>query len=189
MESMQANCLVSSICLLVLQNATYYNRENDWRIEDDPSTEEESRIEEGVSTGEDANTEDSSCMSRQVQNRRTTSPLATGFELKDPLHEHEFPYLALYARHHWAIHARNCAGTSNQNRVSTLVDEFLGLPTDSSPAYRCWLRMSVEDRGQIIPFTSIFEDTNILPRDLFPESIASFGYCSFDLATILPDCK
>jgi hypothetical protein len=160
----QANSLVSSVCLLALQNTILCNREEKWIMPDE--------------------------MGGSFVNR--WNPLLERiFDPSDPLDHWMFNYLTYYARHHWTIHAKKSAERGNNHRISTLVDEFLGLPTDSSPAYRCWMRMVVEEgqrrrgpaRGRI-PSTSIFQ--NWLDVG-FGECMAGFVYCAFDLVAILPD--
>jgi ankyrin repeat protein len=157
----QANSLVSSVCLLALQNTVLCNREEKWIMPDDM------RGSYGV----------------------RWNPLSERiFDLSDPLDDWEFNYFTYYARHYWVIHAKKSAERGSNHRISTLVDEFLGLPADSSPAYRCWMRMVIEE-GQRYPAetpqSSIFRDWLL---DVgFGECIAGFVYCAFDLFAILPD--
>lgn len=111
--------------------------------------------------------------------------------MEDPLDGQGFVHLALYARHYWAIHAKASAGTSNPRRLMTLLDQFLGQPTDSSPAYRCWHRMiAEEDEVEKLEYlaTSQFITLNISPEDFGVNKIASFAYCVCDLVVLLPDC-
>jgi hypothetical protein len=155
----QANCLAATVCLLVLQNTVFYNRQNDWSLEENWSDEEN----------------DSTSRKEIEQN--------------DPLYKQGFENLSLYARHHWMIHAKKSAGIGTKARISTLVDRFLGQPTNSSPAYQCWLRMTAKDRYSQRPPTSMFVSSGFHARTLFPDSISCFAYCAFDLTIILPDCR
>jgi ankyrin repeat domain-containing protein 50 len=157
----QANSLVSSVCLLALQNTVLCNREEKWIMPKNMR----SSIDFILS---------------RVSERK--------FDPSDPLDHWEFNFLSYYARHHWTIHAKKSSERGSNYRIPTLVDEFLGLPTDSSPAYRCWMRMVIEE-GQgyysKIPWTSIFRHGLV---DVgFEECIAGFVYCAFDLVAILPD--
>lgn len=117
---------------------------------------------------------------------RKDSSSETKIEVQDPLHEQGFEHFSLYARHHWMIHVQNSAEVGDKTRISVLLEEFLGLPTDSSPSYRCWHRMvSADGNYQEKPSTSIF-DWFHAPSHLAPASISSFSFCAFGLATILP---
>jgi hypothetical protein len=154
----QANSLVSSVCLLALQNTVLCNREEKWIMLDDM------RYSLGL----------------------LWDPLSEkNYDTSDPLDHWEFSFLSYYARHHWTIHAKKSAERGSNHRISTLVDEFLGLPADSSLAYRCWMRMiDKECRGEL-PLTSIFRNWALRFGD-FGECMAGFVYCAFDLAAILP---
>jgi hypothetical protein len=191
----QANCLVSSICLLVLQNTVLYSREKDWQIEITQSNsstrtrevywniEEAKPTEEDTSEEESSSTEATSSIGEEVQNMSTRS-----IELSDPLHidKKNFKSLSLYARHYWMFHAQRSAQAGNKQRVLTLLHEFLGHPSESSAAYRCWLRMAEEDYTYL-ERTDQRNVWELRPRDFAPYSAASFAYCLFDLAIILPD--
>jgi hypothetical protein len=157
----QANSLVSSVCLLALQNTVLCNREKKWVMP------------EGV---------------RYPLGRRRYLYSEKNFDPSDPLDHWEFIFLSFYARHHWAIHAKRSADKGSNHRISTLVDEFLGLPADSSPAYRCWMRMVTEEDTGGLPLTSIFRnwDLEFEGFEGFGECMAGFVYCAFDLAAILP---
>lgn len=106
-------------------------------------------------------------------------------ELSDPLREREFQHLSLYARHHWPIHAQKSSDADNKWPLRTLLETFFGSPRESSPAYQCWHRMSDKDRRQR-PHTSVLSYP-MKTSNLIPTSIASFAYCAFGLAEILPD--
>ncbi|KAF4627727.1 hypothetical protein G7Y89_g10427 [Cudoniella acicularis] len=153
----QANCLVSSVCLLVLQNAVFYNREKAWNGQNNSHSTDSSK--DSLARGGDG--------------------------LTDPLHGQGFHRLSLYTRHHWPIHAQKSDAMGNRNRVRTRLEAFLGHPTNSSAAYRCWHRMVTIDDSRI-QRTSIFT-YRLGPRYLAPDSITSFSYSAFGLATILPD--
>lgn len=56
-------------------------------------------------------------------------------ELPDPLYKTDFMYLGWYARYHWWRHVRESVDFENKMRLIALLEEFLGLPTKSSPAY------------------------------------------------------
>ncbi|CZR64609.1 uncharacterized protein PAC_14507 [Phialocephala subalpina] len=148
----QANCLVGTVCLLVLQNTVLYNRERSWG---NPKKQIQQTIEQKE------------------------------LELNDPLQDQGFQRLSYYVRHHWPIHAQKSSEIDNNNRLSTLLEDFLGLPTESSPAYRCWHR-TIESDEYKTPNTGIFSSA-IDYYDLSPASIAAFAYCAFGLAEILPD--
>ena len=158
----QANSLVSRVCLLALQNTVLCNREEKW-------------IRPYVA----------------IYPRGHFWDLfpERNFDPSDPLDHWAFICLSYYARHHWTIHAKKSAERGSNHRISTLVDKFLGLPADSSPAYRCWMRMVTEEgRGGLtkIPDSSIFRDWLLDDVD-FGECMAGFVYCAFDLVAILPD--
>ncbi|KAE8444754.1 hypothetical protein EG329_014314 [Mollisiaceae sp. DMI_Dod_QoI] len=157
-----ANSLVLNVCLLVLQNTIFFNREEIWGNK---------RQLKRYASEDDLLSDDS--LSRQ------------GEELKDPMSGPPFAYLSIYARHHWPIHAQRTADSGNNNRTSTRLEEFLGLPTNSSLAYRCWLRMVTSDSYHK-PSTSVFS-RYIKAKDIAPNSIASFSYCVFGLDSILPE--
>jgi hypothetical protein len=146
----------------VLQDTVLYNRENDWSLEEHWS---------------DFGVEKFGSTSRKE------------IEQNDPLYEQGFENLSFYARHHWMIHVKKSAGIGTKAQISTLVDRFLGQPTNSSPAYRCWLRMIEKQGYSGRPPTSMFDSYEIESPTPFPNSISCFAYCAFDLAIILPDCK
>ncbi|KAF8861649.1 hypothetical protein BDZ45DRAFT_586659, partial [Acephala macrosclerotiorum] len=113
------------------------------------------------------------------------TPERKKLELDDPLHEQGFQNLSYYARHHWPIHARKCSRIDNKGRLSTLLEDFLGPPTESSLAYQSWHRMLLAEQLDG-PDSSILRST-IYIDDLSPASMAIFAYCAFGLAEILPD--
>jgi ankyrin repeat domain-containing protein 50 len=191
----QANCLVSSVCLLVLQNTIFHNREKGWQrkelrlgcessTEEESSTQGDSRNEESSSTQEDGTLPDDSnptTINRPISTQR--------MEAYDPLDGQGFEILSFYARHHWPIHAKQSADKGNPHRLLTLLEEFLGQPTESSLAYRSWQRMVEKDGRSRTPRTSTFQSIRCSAADLSPNAIASFAYCAFDLAIVLPECK
>ena len=160
----QANCLVASVCLLLLQNTVLYNREEDW--------------------GNYTSVRDSSEDSPGPYTFKETQ--ISQNELRDPLYEQGFGYFSAYARHHWLLHAKKSSGIDSKSRMSTLLEDFLGLPTESSLAYRCWHRMVSKDYRLWRPESLIFRYP-FHPNLITPASMASFAYCAFDLAVILPD--
>ena len=193
----QANCLVSSICLLVLQNTVLYSRENSWRskankkrrndywpywgMEHFKTAEEDTSDEEGTSTRA------TSGIGEEVQNTPTGSMSTRSIDPSDPLNEENFTSLSLYARHSWMLHAQRSAQAGNKQRTSTLLHGFLGHPSESSATYRCWLRMvKVDFEGSRITYQQ--KDVwNLPPKEIAPDYAASFVYCLWDLAGILPD--
>jgi ankyrin repeat domain-containing protein 50 len=132
----QANSLISSVCLLALQNTVLCNREEKWIMSVDVRPDP-------LDLYWDLRPESNLLPERN-------------FDPIDPLDHWEFIFLSFYARHHWAIHAKRSADKGSNHRMSTLVDEFLGLPAYSSPAYRCWMRMVTEEDKGGLPLTSIF---------------------------------
>jgi ankyrin repeat domain-containing protein 50 len=200
----QANYLVSSACLLVLQDAVRYNREESWGLGKDASTDEYfssewESISEDNSTnqgdsiqGEDfvsedySSREDDSYLKDDMHNPSSSIEL---LELNDPLYKQDFRDFNHYARHHWTFHVQACAGTGNTERLSVILDRFLGEPTNSSLAYRCWLRMTAKEEYKYEPHTFFFNLFHMSPDTLSGSSIACFAYCAFDLALILPNCR
>jgi ankyrin repeat protein len=200
----QANCLVSSICLFVLQNTVLYSRENSWlcsrkrfvqssdlsipkgnrHIKEADSSEEEDDSEEDTSTG--AISSDSSIGEKQQNTSIGTLP-PRSIEQIDPLHEEMFHHLSFHARHYWMLHAQRSAKAGNTQRVSALLYEFLGHPSESSPAYRFWLSMVNQDYTSNATTDRQLDVWKVSPKQLVPNSAASFVYCLFDLAIILPD--
>jgi ankyrin repeat domain-containing protein 50 len=191
----QANCLVTSICLLVLQNTVLYNREESWCSTANKKRQNDHRAkllkppEKSPSEEEGASKGAMSSIGEEVQNTLTGSLSTRSIELSDPLHldEENFKSLSLYARHSWKFHAQRSAQAGSKQRVSTLLHEFLGHPAESSAAYRCWLRMAkVDDEGSemIVSQRTVW---NLEPKIVAPDSAASFVYCLWDLAGILPD--
>jgi ankyrin repeat protein len=180
----QANCLVSSICLLVLQSTVLYSREKSWyRAKLSETPEKGPSEEEGTSKGA------LSSIGEEVQNTPTGSMSTRSIELNDPLHinKENFIYLSLYARYSWMLHAQRSAQAGNKQRVSTLLHEFLGHPSESSAAYRYWLRMvKVDYEGSEMTYRQK-GFWRLRPENIAPDSVASFIYCLFDLAVILPD--
>jgi hypothetical protein len=145
---------------VLLQNTVFYNREKTWGF----SNSQRAIYENSSSpdSGDDAVPEEN--------------------EIEDPLKDQNFEKLSLYARRYWMIHATKVSEVENYNLLSTLLEEFLGLPMVSSCAYRCWHRMVMTtDRYRR------FETYDIDPRDICPVSIASFPYCAFGLNVVLPD--
>jgi hypothetical protein len=157
----QANGLVANVCLLLLQNTVLYNRETSWGEQEDSKDE----VEDPFS-----------------MNRREDFVPKQETELEDPLHGQGFELLSFYARRHWMIHAKNSADMDNHDRLSALLEEFLGLPLESSTAFQCWHRMVTEDGKH-----SAFPSYSIGPEELCPASIASFAYCAFGLDIVLPN--
>jgi hypothetical protein len=146
----QANCLVSSICLLVLQNTVLYNREKSWGSEDNKErrTNYDLRREENTSEEGGTNIGATSSIGYEVRNTSIGAMSTRSIDPSDPLHEENLKSLSLYARHYWMFHAKRSAQAGNKQRVSTLLHEFLGHPSESSAAYRCWLRMvKVDSEG------------------------------------------
>ncbi|KAF4635686.1 hypothetical protein G7Y89_g2417 [Cudoniella acicularis] len=152
----QANCLVASVCLLLLNNTVLYDREEKWVISKGsaPGHANQYLLAEGDS-GRD-----------------------------DPLLDQGFKNLSLYARHYWPIHTREIDTTENKKRLSILLECFLGLPTDSSAEYRCWHRMVTKEENKL-PGSSVWRYP-LLPRSLESVSISSFAFCAFALDTVLP---
>jgi hypothetical protein len=107
----QASCLVSKVCLLLLNNTTHYDR-----------------------------------LYEQQHNSMQN----------DSLDDYGFHEFNLYARHHWMIHVRTCE-ENNKDRLSVLLERFLGSLTDSSPAYQSWHRRVKED-DYVRSSSSFFED-------------------------------
>jgi hypothetical protein len=126
----QANCLVASVCLLLLNDANQYNREND-------------------SLGDSVNYR-----------------------------------LGFYARHHWVTHVQKYGEEDINDRLSALLNRFLGSTMDSSPAYRSWHRMITKDVHNR-PSSSFFADYSFNLDILEPASSASFAICAFGFYTIL----
>jgi ankyrin repeat protein len=147
----QANYLVTSVCLLLLQNAVLWNRQEDWDRLNFYAKYYPSQDENGQ---------------------------------KDPLDGQGFESLASYAMNYWPIHAHRITETNKKNEISTRLEEFLGLPTDSSRAYQCWHKFILH-RKRYLPENSFFS-RNRSPDILLPTSVASFTYCVCGLATILP---
>lgn len=174
----QSNCLVANVCLLLLQNAIFYDRERSWGKQEHLFHSEEDSASTG--TGEHSSSSDAleDCSSTD-----TGKDFASKgeIELNDPLHGQGFEKVSFYARRYWMIHVRNSAGMHKHDRLSALLEDFLGLPTNSSTAYRCWHRM-VTERG---PY-SLFPTGYLQPGDISPDSIASFSYCAFGLVEVLP---
>ena len=94
----------------------------------------------------------------------------------DPLSAQEFRSIIMYARDHWMTHSERSAEMNPKDRLCTLLEEFLGLPRDSSSAYRYWVRMV----GGHIFFRYFYAS------ELLPPSLASFAYCAFGLSSVLP---
>ena len=92
----QANCLVSSICLLLLQNTVPYSREKSWlstqSSSSTPTYEVSLDIEEAEPTEEDTTEEDTSStgatpsIGEEVQNTPTGSMSTRSIDLSDPIH-------------------------------------------------------------------------------------------------------
>lgn len=106
----------------------------------------------------------------------------------DPLGGQGFDKLSLYARYRWATHAKNSAGASKIARVSDRLEEFLGLPKDSSPAYRCWLQMVYKEVRRMPGDGYHYKyPLRAVHRYLYPYSIAGFAYAAFNLEALLPN--
>lgn len=102
----------------------------------------------------------------------------TRLNSEDPLSQPNFRKLSQYARDYWPVHIRRNDGTDT--RMSRRLYDFLGLPTDSSPAYRCWHRMAQKES------LLISTQRDLYTKDLSPATVAAFAYCAFGLAKILP---
>jgi ankyrin repeat protein len=191
----QANCLVSSICLLVLQRTVLYSREKSWcrksnkkNPNDYWASENPKPVEEEDTSEEDSSsTGITSSIGEEVQNAPTGTILTSSIDPSDPLHKKDFKYLASYARMSCMFHVQKSALAVNKQRVSTLLHEFLGHPSESSAAYRCWLKMVKVDYKRSKMTVSRRNVWNLEPKDIAPDSAASFVYCLFDLAINLPD--
>ncbi|KAE9380762.1 hypothetical protein N431DRAFT_477640 [Stipitochalara longipes BDJ] len=186
-RQIEANFLVLRVSLLVLQNTVLYNREEKWALKDEVSTEEESSSEAESSIDMESNPKG------YPRDSSGCSPSVVSIAAYDPLPGNEFRDFRYYARHHWMIHAVKSAGIENNECLSTILNLFLGQPTNSSPAYRCWLSMVIKDKDCD---TSIFETASVEPEYFrrfskvkkFEDcSVAGFAYCAFDLACVLPN--
>jgi hypothetical protein len=115
------------------------------------------------------------------------SSLTNGEELalEDPLRGQGFDKLSFYARCRWPIHAQKSAGASDNVRIPDRLEKFLGLPKNSSFAYRCWLKM-VHEEVRATPGNIHVFDRHV-NWYLYPDSIAGFAYCAFNLALLLPN--
>ena len=196
-----ANFLVLRVCLLVLQDTLLNNREEDWAMieetfpdEDtntEAGTEEEASTEEKTDAGAEPSIGEESSLEDHQRDPIDCSLSIRSIATYDPLPLNEYRALSYYARHHWMLHAQKTAEVGHDNLCSSLLSTFLGQPTNSSPAYRCWLRMLICDE---IPDSSIFELMGLRPYHLLedPEaeesdySVSSFVYCAFDLTRFLP---
>jgi hypothetical protein len=114
-----ANCLVASVCLLLLNDLNFYDLEDD-DLEDDG------------------------------KNR------VYGFKG--------------YAGRFWMIHVQNCEKLYNV-RLSNLLKQFLGSPTDSSPAYRSWYSIV-----QGLPFRYRNDSKNLEPVHFTSFAICKYGF-------------
>lgn len=153
------------MCLLVLQETLLYNRKEDWLKPESVSEDGNSRLDMDLQASVDepySNTE---------------------IQSLDPLRRQCFSHLSFYVRHHWVFHARKSAETYSKYSISSLLEGFLGMPTESSAAYQCWLGMTLNyvDR----PDTSIFARVSL--ASLRPTSIASFAICYLGFAFLLPN--
>lgn len=160
----QANSLVASICLLVLQNTILHDRELDWGKEDQlkqyKSLMRGSKPQPAVEKNHDAEPQP-----------------------PDPLHGQGFEYLSIYARHYWINHARQHPEGFDK-RFKSILEKFLGMPEDSSLAYRCWHRMITED----VYYEPYLSAVRFIDRaDLVPTSVAAFTFCRFGISFQLPD--
>lgn len=160
----QANSLVLVVCLLVLQNTLLYNRQTDWLV---PVS---------LRTGAFFSSTDA----------EPTSISRTEAQRSDPIHGQEFKYLSSYARKYWVFHANQSAEVSSKRPIRPLLEEFLGKPNDSSPAYRCWCEMLERDGFGHLQLASRLRPV-VLFLDLKPPSIASFAFCRLGIAFLLPN--
>lgn len=161
----QANSFVLTVCLLVLQETVLYNRENDWL---------ELELASGaVDSDSNINLRSLVDGSHSDEERRP----------RDPLRGQGFYHLSLYARNHWALHAQESAEGYSKRSISSLLEGFLGMPSESSAAYRCWHKMASEPKG--CPCISVLGDKK--PSSLKPTSNASFAICYLGFAFLLPN--
>ena len=92
------------------------------------------------------------------------SPYSDFYDLRD------------YAVHHWMTHIQKCEDTDINERVCSLLKQFLGSPAESSFAYQSWHMSISKSTGVISEFRT---------EDFEPTSLASFAICAFGFYTIL----
>ncbi|RDW58456.1 hypothetical protein BP5796_12386 [Coleophoma crateriformis] len=93
-----------------------------------------------------------------------------------------------YAYAYWMIHVRKCEDgqdSDHKDRLSTLLQEFLGSITASSLAYQYWLRVCVQRNTRFDIHSGIYG--TIYAYNLEPNHSASFAICAFGLHRVLHD--
>jgi ankyrin repeat protein len=212
----QANCLVASVCLSLLIDPLYGNREQDSETEDDAmgeslddnsnskSAENEAENESSYGSSDDqdelldqGNREQDS----EPKNGSTNESLddhsnseSAGNESTDgssddqnqPL-DQDFDDLREYARFHWMVHVRNCEnGKSDQ--LSALLKQFLGSPYCSSNEYKSWYE-NLDKRADKWdwPSTSLLTMNYGVTGDYFLPHSSAYAICAFGFYSTLLD--
>jgi hypothetical protein len=120
-DQYQANCLVASVCLSLLIDPLYGNREQDSKTENDSMNES---LDDHIN-------------SESAENESSDGSSDGSSDDRDELLGQDFDDLREYARFHWMNHVRNCEN-GKSDRLSALLKLFLGSPNRSSSEYESW---------------------------------------------------
>jgi ankyrin repeat protein len=170
-DQYQANCLVASVCLSLLIDPLYGNREQDSKTENDSMNES---LDDHIN-------------SESAENESSDGSSDGSSDDRDELLGQDFDDLREYARFHWMNHVRNCEN-GKSDRLSALLKLFLGSPNRSSSEYESWY----EHLGKLKdewdwPSTSLLRAKyGRWGMDLVPHSSA-YAICAFGFYNTLLD--
>jgi ankyrin repeat domain-containing protein 50 len=163
-DAKQTNGTVAKVCLLLLNHPD--NWERGYRtMEDTKSDEEDSESVYEYAESDEEDTESDEEDTKSDEGSIQTDHLA---ELLD------------YARKFWPAHIQGHGETDIDNRLSTLLQKFLGSMNESGPAYRSWNKTYErlpKTRGE-----TLLEKFN---DQLKPPTLASLAICLFGFNNVL----
>jgi ankyrin repeat protein len=208
----QANCLVASVCLSLLIDPLYGNREQDSETENDAmgeSLDGNSNSQSADNESSDGSSEDQDELLDQGNRKQDLEPEngsmneslddysnsesaenestdGSSDDQDQPL-DQDFDDLREYARFHWMVHVRNCEN-GKSDRLSALLKQFLGSPNHSSSEYKSWYEhLDKRKDRRDWPQTSLLSALYDLRYRIFVPHSSAYAICAFGFYNTLLD--